>query len=398
VLGHPSGEDVIVIKNAIQNPKCFYGLHFAPGTAQIQESAEAQPYTIFLSEKTCKEMDPTFKLKPIFVLHVGGEEELKARIAADDNDGWVVRSFYNELDGMHWAEMIITSEQGLEAIEKKHWTLSNAFEPVFGPGGEWHGQSYDKEVMSAIFTHLAIVPNPRYSESKILTPSEWEKYNLDKKAELVAVTNSKGAAHMFKFFGKKEVVENSKVDLGMSVVLPKSKKEFTIEQVLNDMDEHYTKNDDDMDANLKHKIKMDDGTVINVGELVEKHKGLMAEHNALKSMYNDLVKELDPEGVGKKEGEKNDDDDKKDGEKNADSDAEAAKKARELAEHEAAERKEKEQQNAEHAKAILKAKALKVANEKPIVAAPSASTKTTHEKVQDGLAKYGKTKEVEAAK
>ena len=55
----------------------------------------------------------------------------------------MVRSFYNELDGNHWAEFLVITDEAHAAIELKKWKLSNAYDPIkMGPGGEWHAVKY----------------------------------------------------------------------------------------------------------------------------------------------------------------------------------------------------------------------------------------------------------------
>ena len=135
--------------------------------------------------------------------------------------------------------------------------MSNAYIPKeFGGGGKWHGVDYLKEVLRAEYEHLALVPNPRYEESIILTPEEFQAYNLKKESELKKVANSlkQGAKAMFNFF-KKTKVDNASDFEALSVVLPKSGKEMTIAQIVNEMDEHHMKKHDDA---MKHDAKHHD--------------------------------------------------------------------------------------------------------------------------------------------
>ena len=149
-----------------------------------------------------------------------------------------------------------------------------------------------------------------------------------------------------KFF-KKTKIDNS-LDLEATMVtLPKSGKDKTIAQIVNDADEHEMHKNDDM-AKMEHKVKLHDGTTCNVGELIEKHKTINEEHEALKKKYDEMEKEpdlhtekesVDVEGDkhnddDDSEGKQNDDESEKDKHKNEDGDEEARKKALELAKHE----------------------------------------------------------------
>ena len=57
--------------------------------------------------------------------------------------------------------------------------------------GVCHGVDYDNEVTDGEYEHLALVEDPRYEDSIILTPDEFKAYNLEKENELSMLTNSK---------------------------------------------------------------------------------------------------------------------------------------------------------------------------------------------------------------
>lgn len=317
----------------------FYGLHFYPGVAEYQEPG-ADPYRVFLNEDTLRTMDASFAGRPVFVQHVDGVDSNVDKLRTEA-DGWVVKSFYNEADGKHWAQFIVCSEHGLKAI-RNGMRLSNCYIPKsFASGGLWNGVSYAKEITGGEYEHLAIVPNPRYEESVILTPEEFKKYNEDKAIELKRLSNERKEQGMIKFF-KKAKVENS-VDLeSMSVVLPKTGKEMTITQLVNAMDEHEEKAKD-MNAGMadpSHKVKMHDGSYCNVSELVEKHKAM---HDELESMK---AKKEDSEDQDMEYAEKPAEDFESGDPKTNMEDEDAKKKALMLAEHEDKEIKEAKAKNA----------------------------------------------------
>lgn len=219
------------IKNASILPKRYYGLHFYPGTAEYAEPGK-QAYKIFLNEETLRKMDVTFEGCPVFVQHV---EEVDLKNLETEADGYVVKSFYNSADGKHWVEFMVVSDAGHEAI-RKGWSLSNAYIPtMFGDGGQWNGQDYQKEIKNGKYEHLAIVPNPRYNESKILTPDQFKEYNERHALDLKRMANSKGDKPVFNIF-KKAKVENSADFEGLCVTLPKSKLEVTLNALVEQAD------------------------------------------------------------------------------------------------------------------------------------------------------------------
>lgn len=272
------------------NAKVYYGLHFAPGVAEYEDEP-GKPYRILIEPDVMRRMDPTMNGNPLFVEHVE-----KVDFSQKESDGRVVESFFNPPDGMHWAKFLVDTEEADRAIANG-WTLSNAYSPVFEEvPGRWHNVDYLKKLVEGKFAHLALVPNPRYAESKILTPDQFKEYNERKEQELKALKNSAGEKTMIKIFGV-SILKNAEEILSSSVELPKSKKTMTIQDVVNALDEHMTtsthKQDDDDMADLGHKVKLHDGSMCNVGELLERHKTMNDELAAMKTKYDELSKAVE---------------------------------------------------------------------------------------------------------
>jgi hypothetical protein len=256
-----------MIQNARILPKRYFGLHMLPGVAEYREPG-VEPFRIFIGEETIKAMDRSFEGKPVYVYHV---EDVNLEKLQTEADGYVVRSFFNSVDGKHWVEFLVVSDRGHEALAKG-WRLSNAYIPKsYGPGGFWNGVEYQKEVTSGEYEHLAIVPNPRYDESVVFTPEQFREYNERKTIELEKLTNSKGKTVKFKWF-RKEKVENAADLESMVVTLPTSKRELTVEQLVNEMDAV-----DAMDgfANLDHKVRVGED-VMSINELLARFNEMCA--------------------------------------------------------------------------------------------------------------------------
>ena len=249
------------IRNA--EPKIFYGLHFQSGVAEYKD-LDGQPM-IYINPDTAKGMDRSFQGRPVFVEHADEVDFHDVQSA----DGVVVRSFYNKADGNHWAEFLVYTDEGLSKIGEG-WKLSNAYEVTEERGsGNWHGVDYDREVANAEYEHLAIVPNPRYADSIILSAEEFKQYNLDKEAELLRLANSKGDKVMNFTLFKKEKVKNSKELADMSVTLPKSKVEKTITQLVNEADE---KEESKGIANMSDEVEVDKDKKMSVENLLDFYK------------------------------------------------------------------------------------------------------------------------------
>jgi hypothetical protein len=275
-------------------PEVFYGLHMVEGTAEYQEPGK-DPYRIYISGDTIKNMNPSFKGKPVFVGHV---DVIEMEDLQEKADGWVVRSFFNAVDGKNWVEFLAISDAAKEAIKNKGWKLSNAYIPKqFNQGGENHGVSYSREVIDGEYEHLAIVEDPRYEESIILTPEQFKQYNEDKTQELTRLANSKEKEKKMglKFWERKKVENTKDVDLdSLMVELPLSKSEIEVGKLVNAFDKALSEKVINMHgyANGDHAVKVGDEEM-SVNQLVKKFN----------KMCNDEKSRLEAEEEEKKNGQ-----------------------------------------------------------------------------------------------
>lgn len=257
--------------------KIWYGMHFYPGVAEYAEGPSA--YRVFLNESTIRSMDPSFAGRPVFVHHVDGVEPDVDQLRKEA-DGWVVESFYNKADGKHWVKFITVSDKAEKAISQG-MRLSNCYLPTaFGPGGQWNGVSYQKSIERGEYEHLAIVPNPRYEESVIMTPDEFKAYNEKQDIELKKLANNKPKENRMRFF-KRTKVENSTDLENMLVELPKSKVELPLEALINAADKEEMEKDKPKVAEGHHLVDCM-GKTMTVNDLVEKHKAMCDEMEEMK--------------------------------------------------------------------------------------------------------------------
>ncbi len=271
------------MKNKNSKGEVFYGMHFYPGLAQYEQKGK-EPFKVFLNEATIRKMDPTFAGRPVFVSHVNGvEDDIDA--LRSEADGWVVKSFFNESDGKHWVQFVLVTEDAIDKARNKKWFLSNCYNVVgdFGPAGEWNSIPYEHEIKDAEYEHLALVPEPRYNDTlQIMTPDEFHAYNERTKEDLRRVANTKDKGTKVMFF-KREKIQNdkSKEMEGMSVVLPKSKKEVELLKLINQADDMAMKEDKPQYANEAHMVKVGDSE-FSVKDLTEKYANACAELMELK--------------------------------------------------------------------------------------------------------------------
>jgi hypothetical protein len=338
-------------------------MHFYPGVARY-DSAEGDSLTVFINEDTIRRMGTTFAGRPVFVEHVETVDE-NINELRKEADGWVIESFFNQADGKNWVKFIVVTDRGFEAI-RRGFRLSNAYIPSqFGPGAQWNGVPYQKEVLEGAFEHLAIVDNPRYEESVILTPDQFKAYNEEKNVDLVRFANSlktKEKSQM-KLFERKKV-ENATSIENMMVELPISKKEMALTKVVEAYDKIVNMNGY---ANGDHMVKVGENDEMSVNDLVKKH---LEACNELEGMKSKNAKSEDGGEPGPDEDVKNDDEEKieKAGEKDVgDRGGDDSMDNEDDEEMPAKEDKKKNSYSLEEARAVIakeKAARLKNANQK----------------------------------
>lgn len=169
------------IENAKQTPKVYYAKHMQAGICGYNDE------TILVDSDQMKSMAKSFVGKPVYVGHqVVDLANIKEQAA-----GYISDSFYNEVDGWLWVKFVIVDDNAHDAIAKK-WAVSNAYVPTQwnDSGGTWHNCRFDRQIMAGEFTHLAIVPDPRYEGACIMSPDVFKIYQAEKKTKLNELHNS----------------------------------------------------------------------------------------------------------------------------------------------------------------------------------------------------------------
>lgn len=253
--------------NAKQEPQILYCRHIAQGVCGYNDE------TIFIGEDTLKNMDSTFPGKPVYVEH----QQVNLDKLQEQADGYVVESFYLPEDASHWAKIIVVSDKGHDAVSKG-WAVSNAYMPdSFGSEGEWHNIPYNREITDAHYTHLAIVPNPRYEEAVIMTPEEFKQYKAGKKEQLNQLQNSKEGVkeQMFKLFTKKEVTNSE--DISKAMVELSNGKTVSIQEMINACEEDIkakeaAKAKKNEEEELLEKVVKVNGEDVKVSDLIKSYE------------------------------------------------------------------------------------------------------------------------------
>lgn len=88
--------------------------------------------------------------------------------------GVITRVWFNEKDGWYWCEGVIWDETAINLIQEEDWSVSCSYDVKLADdtGGTENNIHYDIEFLDGVFTHLAIVDNPRYERANIVFNSK----------------------------------------------------------------------------------------------------------------------------------------------------------------------------------------------------------------------------------
>ena len=107
---------------------------------------------------------------PVIVNH----KDLSKDNADDERVGVVSNVWFDEKDGWYWCEGVIWDETAINLIQDKGWSVSCSYDVKLADdtGGTENNIPYDIEFLDGVFTHLAIVDNPRYERANIVFNSK----------------------------------------------------------------------------------------------------------------------------------------------------------------------------------------------------------------------------------
>ena len=262
--------------NAKDFPDFYYAKHMESGLCGYEKE------NVLVDADAMKNMSKSFAGKPVYVGHQKVDLE-----KIDGADGYVLDCFYNELDGWLWSKILIKTDKGKQAINQG-WSVSNAYIPSeFAAGGQHHSVDFNRKIVNADFTHLAIVPNPRYEGAKVYTPEEYKAYCVAKKTQLEELKNSKGVSKMFKrlFKNKEEEVttidDDTMVELtnGKTVSVKEMIESVTANEEKKNADDEKKKEKDEDEAKLNADTEVDvGGKKTRLGDLMNAYQKVQKEN------------------------------------------------------------------------------------------------------------------------
>lgn len=293
------------VENAKQFPEIFYARHMLPGIAGYDSER------IMIDADAMKRAASSMVGKPVYVQH----QKVALDTIEQDADGWVTDCFYNELDGWLWAKCLAVSDEAHRALAAG-WSVSNAYVPIDWEGeGQHLNVDYTRKIRNYKFTHLAIVPNPRYEEAKTFTPDQFKDYQEKKRKELDELHNSKppkkGHGLMF-FRAKREEVKAGEdiLDTDMTEITNAdgTKETVTVAQL---KEAHRQKKADEVANAKKNEKKCDDddevdvdGEKVNMGALKECYASMKREKKNAEEMAKKKAADEEKENAEKEEEKK----------------------------------------------------------------------------------------------
>ena len=107
---------------------------------------------------------------PVIINH----KDLNSENVGDERVGVVNSVWYDEKDGWYWCDGIIWDETAQNLITDNNWSVSCSYDvkTADDKGGTENNIKYDIEFLDGVFTHLALVNNPRYERANIVFNSK----------------------------------------------------------------------------------------------------------------------------------------------------------------------------------------------------------------------------------
>ena len=143
---------------------------------------------------------------PVIINH----KDITAQNADDERVGVVFNVWFDDKDGWYWCDGVIWDKTAQNLITDKGWSVSCSYDVKLADdaGGTENNIPYDIEFLDGVFTHLAIVDNPRYERANIVFNSKTVVTNATEDAQGNLHSESNG-----QFVSKSGVNPNYKEEL-----------------------------------------------------------------------------------------------------------------------------------------------------------------------------------------
>ena len=209
--------------NATEWPEKFTCNYIEPGLVSYENEGLGKCY---VDKPALEKMQATFIGKPV----VDRNDHVDGMTPADLDKvakGYVTDVWYS--DGWFWCSFIVFDDKLKDDIKNKKYSVSCAYEvrAADDKGGVRNNIDYNQEVLDGFYTHLAIVPNPRYNGAKILL-------------------NSTGGGNCMKVKGwfKRLLGNTAKNELNADDTIDIDGKQVSVGEITHAVEEEQKENDD----------------------------------------------------------------------------------------------------------------------------------------------------------
>lgn len=285
--------------NAKQWPQTYRCKFLTAGLVSYEDSGAG---IARLDKETIDAMLESFIGKPVCINHHDITPENYTALREEGLIvGNVIGAEFNPLDGWFYADFIVDTDTGIKCIDEEGYSVSCAYNVLdAAEGGTYQDIKYDGQIIEGSFTHLALVQEPRYEESKIMKQSPMMLLNGKVKAYQSVNREDKD---MFKIFKKNAKTGEKELYTGMVVNI--DGQEMPVDHLIKNYQDVTAKEAEEMKAKEKEakeggkkneKQLMNDKDVIDInghkvsiGDMITKVKGATA--NAKEEEVKEEVKE-----------------------------------------------------------------------------------------------------------
>ncbi len=140
---------------------------------------------VLITKETLDKFIKTMVGVPVIINH----KDITDKNADDERVGVVNSVWYDNKDGWYWCDGIIWNETAQNLITDKNWSVSCSYnvKTADNEGGSENNIKYDMEFLDGVFTHLALVNNPRYERANIVLNSKTEFINVNNEDKWITV-------------------------------------------------------------------------------------------------------------------------------------------------------------------------------------------------------------------
>ena len=128
--------------------------------------------TVLIKKESLDKFVDTLVGRPVVIRH---QEVTNDNIKKIDV-GRVANVWFDEKDGWYWCDGVITDDKALKLINDG-WSVSCSYNVTLldDKDGMENNIPYDMEFLDGVFTHLALVDNPRYEKAVVVLNSKTER-------------------------------------------------------------------------------------------------------------------------------------------------------------------------------------------------------------------------------